>query len=266
MLNKKIAIIGTGQMGGALIEGLVTSGTSLRRNIMAADKDKTRLNRFAKKGIKITTDNLAAVKWADVIILSVKPQHLNEVLEEIRIVPSGFKLFISIAAGIKTKTIENRLGKVRVIRAMPNIPALIGEGMTVVSPGRFISPGDTKAALDILESVGEVMIMPEVKMDAVTALSGSGPAYFFYLMEALIGAGKRFGISDKDSLNLILQTAYGAAALAKKGNYTPDKLREMVTSKGGTTEAALKILKRYRTKDAIIKALASARRRAAELC
>lgn len=264
MLNKKIAIIGAGKMGGALIEGLLKAGHSCR-DIMAADKDKTKLNRFAKKRIKITTSNLAAVQWADVIVLSVKPYHLNEVLEEIKTLPSGFKLFISIAAGIETKNIETRLGKVRVIRAMPNIPATIGEGMTVVSPGRFTGLKDRKIALDILESVGQVMIMSETKMDAVTALSGSGPAYFFYLMEALIEVGKRFGISNKDSLNLVLQTAYGAAALAKKGNCTPAQLRAMVTSRGGTTEAALKILKRYKIKDAIIKALASARRRAAEI-
>ena len=268
MLNKKIAIIGAGKMGKALIRGLVCP-----KNIMVSDKDKSKLKSFAGKKIKTTTCNIKAVEWGEVIILSVKPKDMDDVLKGI--VSARFagpasalkrKLFISIAAGIKTSFIEKRLGHVPVIRVMPNTPALICEGMSAISPGRFAKSRDEHIAGAIFGSVGSVMKFPERDMDAVTALSGSGPAYFFFLMEALTLAGKRMGISNKDSLALTLQTALGAALLAKKSGIPPLKLREMVTSKGGTTEAALKILGSSRVKEAIIKAVIKAKKRSVELC
>ena len=252
-------------MGGALIEGMLKAGLVSPLNIIAADRDKTKLRTFARQKIKTTVDNVKAVKWGEVIILSVKPQHMNEVLTRINILPLKFKLFISIAAGIKTEILEKILGQVRVIRVMPNTPALIGEGMSIVSLGRYARPPDKKIALDIFSSIGQVIILPEKNMDAVTALSGSGPAYFFFLMEALMAAGKKMGLSARDSLALTLQVARGAALLAQKSGIPPTKLREMVTSPGGTTEAAFKILKRRRVKEAIIAALIAAKQRSREL-
>lgn len=265
MLNKKIAVIGAGKMGGALIEGILKAGLVSPRDIMAADRDKTKLRPLARKRVRITTDNLEAVKWGEVIILSVKPQHIDEVLSGINIPSSKFKLFISIAAGLKTGILEKRLGKVRSIRVMPNTPALIGEGMSVISLGRQVRPRDKKIALAIFGSVGQVMVLPEKKMDAVTALSGSGPAYFFFLMEALLSGGRRLGLSDNISLKLVLQVARGAALLARKSGIPPTKLREMVTSPGGTTEAAFKVLEKAGVKEAIIKALVAAEQRSREL-
>lgn len=272
MLSKKIAVIGAGKMGGALINGLLSAKLVASKNIIVCDKDKNKLKSFARKKIKTTASNIKAVERSDVIILSVKPKDMKCVLDEIALARNARcaaglkrKLFISIAAGIKTAFIENRLGKVPVIRVMPNIPALIGEGISAFSLGRFTASSDERIAGVIFRSVGVVMKLPEKNMDAVTALSGSGPAYFFFLMEALTLAGKKMGISAKDSLFLTLQTALGAGLLAKKSGIPPAKLREMVTSKGGTTEAAFKVFNNRKVKDAVIKAVIQAQKRSEAL-
>lgn len=279
MLKKKIAVIGAGKMGSAIIKGLIFRRAVSPGNIIACDRDNARLRPFARKGVKTTTCNIEAVKRGEVIIFSVKPGDMGEVLREIASArhtsplagqagPATAlkgRLFISIAAGITTSSIEEKLGKVPVIRAMPNTPALAAEAMSAISPGRYARPGDENIARTIFKSIGCVMKFPEKHMDAVTALSGSGPAYFFFLMEALIAAGKRLGISAADSLNLTLQTALGSAVLAKKSDIAPDKLIEMVTSKGGTTEAAFKILTQQRVRDTIIKAVLAAAKRSKKM-
>lgn len=265
MINKKIAIIGAGQMGGALINGLLSKKVVTPKNIVASDKDRARLRPLARKGVKTTADNIKAIERGEVIILSVKPKDINKVLKELAIVQLKNKLFISIVAGIKTNFIEKRLGKIPVIRAMPNTPALVGEGMSAIAPGKFVTSYHEHVAMAVFGSVGHVIKFPEKSMDAITALSGSGPAYFFFLMELLAKAGRKMGISAKDSLAITLQTALGAALLAKKRGIPPDKLREMVTSKGGTTEAAFKILGKAKVKEAIIKAVIRAEKRSREL-
>lgn len=270
MLNKKIAVIGAGKMGGALIKGLLSAGLVARRNILACDKDKERLMPLSRKGLRTTGDIIEAVRWGEVIILSVKPKDIDCVLREISSA-SGLatslkaRLFISIAAGIRTGLIEKKLGNVSVIRVMPNTPLLIGEGMSAISTGRFSQSKHEHIARAIFGSVGSVMKFPEKSMDAITALSGSGPAYFFFLMEVLALAGKKMGISADDSLVLTLQTAKGAALLAEKSGIPPARLREMVTSRGGTTEAAFKILESKKVKEAIIKAVLQAEKRSREL-
>lgn len=265
MVNKKVSIIGAGKMGGAIIKRVISARIINPGRVMAADKDKKRLACFSKMGIKTTCDNIKAVQWGDVVILAVKPADMDELLKEISVIDVKGKLFISIAAGIKTAFIEKRLGKTAVIRVMPNTPALVGEAASVFSSGLFASARDRDIARAIFASLGRIAELPEEYMDAVTALSGSGPAYFFYLMEALIDAGTRLGIPAKDSYNLVLQTSYGAACLARKTSIAPSLLREMVTSKRGTTEAAFKILKRARVKDTIIRAVIAAKERSEEL-
>jgi pyrroline-5-carboxylate reductase len=269
MLNKRVAIIGAGKMGRALIEGLISSRIILPKDILISDKLEVRLRPLSRKGIKTTTSNIEAVKVGKIVVLCVKPQDMREVLKEIAdsFQPSQLKnkLFISIAAGIKTDFIEKRLGRVPVIRVMPNTPALVREGTSVVSRGAYARSRHEDIARRVFESVGKVLKFPEKYMDAVTALSGSGPAYFFFLMEALIDAGKRLGIRERASAGLILQVAFGASVLAKESNLPPAKLRDMVTSKGGTTEAALKVLKYAKVKEAIIEAVIQAKKRSQQI-
>lgn len=265
MINKNIAIIGAGKMGTALIKGLLSARVIFQKNIIASDKDKSRLKAIAKSKVRTTVYNSIAVGWGDVIVISVKPKDIDIVLKEVAEVHLKNKLFISIAAGINTSFIEDKLGNVPVVRAMPNTPALVGEGMTAISLGRFARGMDSRIARAIFKSIGEVIEVPERYMDAVTALSGSGPAYFFFLMEILIEAGRKFGLSSRDILSLTIQTALGAARLARESNIHPVKLREMVTSPGGTTEAAFKVLKQDRVKDSILRAIVAAKKRSREL-
>ena len=268
MLNsKKVAIIGGGKMGCIIAEGLITHKIVLVKNITITDIDASRL-KFLRSSLKtnISSDNEKSAKEADIIILAVKPQNMSTTLQEINKSVNKSKVVISIAAGITTNSIEKSLNKgVRVIRVMPNTPALVGEGMAAVAAGRNTKAGDVKLARAIFDAVGVSVEVNEKLMDAVTGLSGSGPAYFFLIIESLIEAGMKTGLTRDLAKKLAVQTMLGAARLCIESDKEPAQLREMVTSPNGTTFAGLKVMEAHKIRDIMVATVKAATRRSKEL-
>jgi pyrroline-5-carboxylate reductase len=216
--------------------------------------------------LKVSHDNKSAVKDADIIILAVKPQNMAKTLQEISSAVDKSKLVISIAAGITTKFVEKSLSKgIRVVRVMPNTPALVGEGAAAVAAGCNAKAGDVKITRAIFNAVGMSVEVKEKLMDAVTGLSGSGPAYFFLIIEALMEAGLKTGLSRDLSKKLAVQTMLGAARLCLESDKEPAELREMVTSPNGTTFAGLKVMEDRKLRSVIIAAVEAAAKRSREL-
>ncbi|MEW6334986.1 MAG: pyrroline-5-carboxylate reductase [Thermodesulfobacteriota bacterium] len=264
--GKKVGVVGGGKMGGALIEGMIACGMVTASALTVSDTDEARLVELAKAyGVGVTADNRVAAGGADLVILSVKPQNMDQVLSGLAGAATS-ALFISIAAGITTAFIEERLGKsVRVVRVMPNLPALIGEGAAALAPGALATREDLELARAIFTSVGLAVEVEESLMDAVTGLSGSGPGYVFLIIEALTDAGVRMGLARDTALALSAQSLLGAAKLCLRGEKPPAELRAMVTSPGGTTLAGLKVLEDGNLRQMLISAVEAATRRAAEL-
>lgn len=243
MTDKKIGIIGCGNMGEALL-GRLEKVREKSTDLMVTDMDAARRDEIQERHkIMVGIDNNYLVKYSDIIIIAVKPKDFDGVLrQEICCGISPEKLVISLGAGITTKYIESIIGKkMPVVRAMPNMAAVIGEAITVISAGSSAKKEHMDLAREILEMVGDVLEMDEKHLDAVTAVSGSGPAYFFYLMESMIEAAEDLGIDKKHAEKLVYKTAIGSAALVHKLETHPETLRMRVTSKGGTTEAAFKV-------------------------
>lgn len=264
-----IGFIGSGNMAQALLEGVLKASLFAKENIWVSDVRPERLDELkAQYGVQTTMDNVELAKHADIVMLSVKPQVMASVLDGIAGKLKDGVLVISIAAGITTAAIKEKLGDVQVIRVMPNTPALVGAGAS----GLF-NAGASKAALlaamDICNSVGKAIVVEEeVLIDAVTAVSGSGPAYYFLLMEEMIKAGVALGLTEEDAKTLVLQTAKGAALLAEsahKQGEDPDVLRKKVTSPGGTTEAALNVFSQNGISETVHQALKAAFGRGQEL-
>ena len=265
----RIGFIGGGNMAEALIKGLTAANVYLPEDIIASDIRVERLeylrNQFV---IGVNEDNTAVAESVDVLVLSVKPQNMTDALESIKDAIKAETLVISIAAGIKVSKIADALGDVAIVRVMPNTPALIGEGASAL-----FANDKAKAMLDkamkIFSAVGKaVVVEDEGLIDAVTAVSGSGPAYYFLLMEEMIKAAGKLGLPDETAKELVLQTAKGAALLAAerdKQGETPAQLRKKVTSPGGTTEAALKIFSEGGLGELISKGIQRACQRSKEL-
>ena len=266
MITKKIGIIGCGNMGAALLERL-SKGPHKASSLSVSDSDAGRRELIQKKyNIIPQANNSAVVKDSDVIILAVKPKDFKDVLSEACSGLSKDKVIISVAAGITTEFIEGMAGKgIPVIRAMPNMAAVIGESMTAVSAGRSAGPGDMKLAKEIFSAIGDVVEIEEGLMAAVTAIAGSGPAYFFYIIEALTGAAEELGLDEETARRLVLKTALGSARLLEALKEEPACLRKRVTSKGGTTEAAIEIFEKKRLKSIIRDAARAACKRSKEL-
>jgi len=247
MSNQKIGIIGAGNMGEAIMKGLLTGPYAYKpKDIIISDVSKERLW-FLKKeyNVKTVSYNEEAVESSDIIILAVKPQNMAPVIFETRKFINPDKLVISIAAGIKTSFIEKHLlGKVPVIRVMPNMPALVQKGISAFCAGKHIKSAHKKTVMQILSNIGSVVEVREGQMDAVCAVSGSGPAYFLFLTEKLIDAGIKNGLSETIAVKLAIETAAGAAAIMSTVKEAPGILRSRVTSKGGTTEAAFKVFEK----------------------
>lgn len=258
--NKKICIIGGGKMGSALVDGLLAKKVVSASHIYVTDIDETRLTELEKKYSVITTkDNRQGVKETSISILAVKPQNMGEVLDEISDVVDDSKLFISIAAGIKIGFIESKLGKkARIIRTMPNTPLVVGEGMTALSAGENVSSDDLATARYIFDAVGETVIVKEELMDAVTGLSGSGPAYCFIIIEALADGGVQMGLPRDIAVKLAAQTMLGAASMVLKGDYHTGQLKDMVTSPGGTTIAGIRAMEEKGIRAALMAAVEAA--------
>lgn len=267
MLNKRIVFLGAGNMAEALIRGLVNSELVKRGNIVATDIRVERLNYIKKKfGTKVSSDNKKAILQGEIIILAVKPQQIKELLGEIGDSVKKEQLVISIAAGIPIRFIEKLFDeRVPVIRVMPNTPALVGEGASAITPGRYANKKHLELAKKIFSAVGYTVQLPEKLMNAVTALSGSGPAYIFYLAEILNEAAKKMNLPERIAQELVNQTILGAAKMLKVTGEFPQSLREKVTSPGGTTEAAIKYLQAKRFKQILVQAVLRACNRSREL-
>jgi pyrroline-5-carboxylate reductase len=240
-----IGFIGSGNMAEALIKGVIMAKVYKPQNVLISDIKQERLDFIAKKyGVTICKDNLTLAAKAETLVLSVKPQNMKDALESIKNSISKVKLVISIAAGIKVSKITSVLGNIAIVRVMPNTPALIGEGAAALFANEQAKTMLEKA-LKIFSSVGKAVVVDEEGLiDSVTALSGSGPAYFFLLMEEMIKAGVELGLPENTAKDLVLQTARGAGLLAceaDKNAESPAILRKKVTSPGGTTEAAIKV-------------------------
>ncbi len=268
LTNKKISIIGTGNMGQALVSGLVGSGSSKPKNIICTDVREAKLQSVEKQyGVHTTTNNLEAVTRAQIIIYAVKPQIMASVLNETAAKLDMSKLIISIAAGVPMEAIESFLNKkLRLIRVMPNIAAAVKEAATAVAAGKHASEEDIKLAMAIFESIGRCVFIPEnYLMDAITGLSGSGPAYIFLIVEALADAGVKVGLSRQEALFLSAQTVLGAAKMLIETQEHPGQLRDRVTSPGGTAIAGLATLEEGGLRTTLIHAVEVATNRSREL-
>lgn len=263
----QLAFIGAGQMTEALVKGILDAKVLRPEQIILSDIRSSRLSQLKESyGVRVTSSNLEAVKQASVALCAVKPQNMDEVLEEIRDCLSEDQLLISIVAGVTTESIYNHVKKkVPVVRVMPNNPALIGWGMAAVSGGEHATSENVKLVRKLLSSVGEVVELEEEYLNQVTALSGSGPAYFYFLVECLIEAGIESGLKPEIAEKLVTQTAAGAGVMLKKAGRSPMDLREMVTSPGGTTAAALKVFEEANFKEVVKEAVKAAVKRANEL-
>lgn len=266
-MSERIVFIGAGNMAEALVRGLVGPGGRSPGTLVVTDPRAERCAFFWERfGVRGLSDNAAAVQGADVVVLAVKPQVMGEVLGGLTSALPVQARLVSIAAGIRCATIEAVFAhQPSVVRVMPNTPALVGQGVSALCPGRWAREADLVQAEALLRPVGTVVRVEESQMDAVTALSGSGPAYVFYLMESMLRAAAELGLAPAVARQLVYQTVAGAAALAADSTEAPEVLRARVTSKGGTTAAAIGLMDERGVCDALAAAVRAAHRRAGEL-
>ncbi|MEV5569573.1 pyrroline-5-carboxylate reductase [Spirillospora sp. NPDC052269] len=260
-----IAILGAGKMGEALLSGVLRAGRRPAELRATARREERAALLRERYGVE-TVSNREAARTADVLILAVKPQDMGALLDEIGAhVPAG-TLVISMAAGITSGFVEDRLGEgVPVVRVMSNTPVHVDEAMSVISPGSHAGEDHLKLTEELLSPVGKVLRIPESLQDGATALSGSGPAYFFYLVEAMVDAGILLGMPRAAALEMVIQSAVGAAIMLRDSGEHPVLLREAVTSPGGTTIAAIRELERHGVRAAVLEAIEAARNRGREL-
>ncbi len=265
MSAEKIAFIGAGNMASSLVRGLLASGVSTTQ-LCASDPAAAQLAELAKTGISTTETNDKAIAGADVVVIAVKPQILCTVLTGLTTLQPG-QLLLSVAAGVPLASLAAwSCAAQPIIRCMPNTPALVGAGMTALYANAAVSSGQRAVADKIMAAAGKTLwVTDEDALDAVTAVSGSGPAYYFYLMEAMVEAAVELGLDRESATTLTLETAYGAALMARGSATAPAQLRENVTSPGGTTAAALSVFDAADTRQIIKNALHGAADRSREL-
>lgn len=275
----KIGFIGAGNMGVALIGAAIESDLYRPEDVYAFDVDPDRCKAIGQKtNIGLLTSSAELFSVCDIVVLAVKPQQmtsvLNEIAQDARFTKKNRTLLVSIAAGYPIQKIESILyaglddrqaSNMPIVRVMPNTPALVLAAMSGMSANRFATADDLKTARSILQAAGRVLEFKEDQLDAVTALSGSGPAYVFYLIEAMVEAGGNLGLDSEKAAVLTITTLKGAIKLLEKTGEAPEELRRKVTSPGGTTEAALRVLEAKDFKPAVVEAIAAAAQRAAEL-
>jgi pyrroline-5-carboxylate reductase len=260
-----IAVLGTGKIGEALLSGLLDAGRS-PDDLMFTERYPDRAAELEQTYRVRAVDTATAAGKADVLIVAVKPQDIDPLLAELAGLIRPSTLVVSLCAGLPTALYERRLPDgVPVVRVMPNTPMLVGEAMSAISAGRFAADAHLQLTEELLGSVGKVVRVPESQQDAVTALSGSGPAYFFYLVEAMIDAGIMLGLPRPMVTELITQSAVGAARMLRETGEHPVLLREAVTSPGGTTIMAIRELERHGVRAALLAAIEAARDRSIEL-
>ncbi len=262
--RRGLAVVGGGKIGEALLSGLVRRGGP--DGILVCERSPDRAAQLADRYAVGTVDLEEAAARARVLLLAVKPQDMDVLLGRLAELVDTGHLVVSVAAGVPTRRIEAALpDRVPVVRVMPNTPALVDEGMSVLSAGAHAGEGHLDEAEALLAAVGRVRRVPEDQQDAVTALSGSGPAYFFYLVEAMVDAGILLGLPRDLAADLIVQTALGAAVMMRDSGEHPVQLREAVTSPGGTTIAAVRELERHGVRAALLAAIEAAHARSVEL-
>jgi len=266
-VSSRVAILGTGRLGEALLRGFLSSGWRTSADVVVTARRPERLDELATThGVEALASNVDAVNGAQLVIAAVKPQDMAALLDEIRPAWNTTATLLSVAAAIPTAAVEARLPDgARVVRAMPNAPAMVHEGVAGLCRGRNAGDEDVALAVEALEHVGQVVLVPEEAMDAVTALSGSGPAYFALLAEAMIEAGLLLGLSREVSTKLVVQTMLGSALLLRDEKIHPVELREAVTSPGGTTTRAIRELERAGVRAAFLNAISAAMERSGEL-
>lgn len=260
-----VAILGAGKIGEALLSGLVSAGRSPDSLLFTERYEARSRELTARYGVR-ATDTRQAATDADVLVVAVKPQDIEPLLIDLAGAITPATLVVSLAAGLPTALYERHLpAGTRVVRVMPNTALLVGEAMSAISPGSHATDADLQVVEDLLSSVGKVVRVPEQQQDAVTALSGSGPAYFFFLVEAMIDAGILLGLPRTVSTDLIIQSAVGAATMLRDSGEHPVALREAVTSPGGTTIAAIRELEKHGVRAALLAAIEAAAIRSGEL-
>jgi pyrroline-5-carboxylate reductase len=268
-MSYELGIIGAGNMAEAIVRGVLHAGRLAADQVIAADTAPARRELFQNQlHIRAVEDNTEVARQSRVILLSVKPQQSQAALAGIGSVLAGDALVISIMAGISTRFIESSLGggkPWRIIRTMPNTPMLVGEGVVGLAAGRNATAEDVAHARHIFEAAADVVEVSEDKIDAVTAVSGSGPAYFFLLVEQMIDAGTQLGLTADQAKTLAVKTALGAATMMTNSTDSPQELRRKVTSPGGTTQAAITHMQSQNVPQAIIDAIKSAEKRSKEL-
>jgi pyrroline-5-carboxylate reductase len=267
MAGTRITILGAGRLGESLLRGLLSSGWRTADDLTVTARRGERIDELRERyGVAAGPDNAAAVAGAGLVVVAVKPQDMGTVLAEIAPAVTAEQTILSVAAGITTRSIEAHLpAGARVVRAMPNAGALVHEGIAGIARGANASDADLALAEDALGHLGAVVRVAEVDMDAVTALSGSGPAYFALLAEAMIEAGLLLGLSREVSTRLVVQTMFGSALLLRDEGIHPVELREAVTSPGGTTTRAIRELESSGVRAAFLKAIDAATERSREL-
>lgn len=263
--SRTVAILGVGVMGSTLLAGLLRSGRDAADLVITGRNAERARELAGAHGVRLMS-NVDAAVGADTLVLVVKPQDMGGLLAEISAHVRPGTLVVSLAAGITTAFLEERLPEgTAVVRVMPNTPALVDEGMAAISPGSHCDEGHLNEAEELLRSCGKVLRIPEKHLDAVTAISGSGPAYIFYVVEAMVEAGVLLGMPRATSTELVVQTLYGAATMLKETGQHPTVLREQVSSPGGTTMAALRQLDDHKVRAAFVTAMEAAAKRSKEL-
>jgi pyrroline-5-carboxylate reductase len=262
----KIGFIGAGKMGGAILKGLINSGFAKKEDIAVAELNPEIAEHISSEfGIKTHNDSNLLVKESDVIIICTKPFVIKEVLEGIKTSVDKSKLIISIAAGISTATIEGILGNIPVVRVMPNTPAFLGHGMSGLSKGSYASDEQLNFACEIFSKVGKAITIEENLIDALTGISGSGPAFFYLVIEALAKGGEELGLDPAVALELSAQTAIGSAHMIMETGKTPEVLRKEVTTPGGCTAVGLDVLAEAKVFDAFVETVKATAKKAEEL-
>jgi pyrroline-5-carboxylate reductase len=267
VIKEKIGVIGAGNMGGALLGGLIKANLTSADKVLVSDINTIHLDRMKEKwGVLTTTKNTEVVEFAEILLLCVKPQVLKSVLLEVKSLISPETLLISIAAGITTNTITNWIEQNNpIVRGMPNIAALVDESATAICLGKLANGNHAELAEKIFSAVGLVKEVDETQMDAITGLSGSGPAYIYMIIEALTDGGVKMGLSREIAFPLAIQTLLGSAKLVQETGEHPAVLRDQVTTPGGTAIAAIHDLENHGLRSMLISAVMTATQRSSEL-
>lgn len=266
-MDKKLGLIGCGNMGLSMVGGIVSSGLITSDNIMVADKYQPSLERAKETyGVKATTENTELSEYADIIILALKPDLYPIVIDEIKDCVKEDAIIVTIAAGKDLASTEEAFGKdVKVVRVMPNTPAMVGEGMAALSPNKHMTKEETAEIVQIFESFGEAEIVPESLMDVVTGVSGSGPAYVFMFIEAMADGGVVKGMPRNQAYKFAAQTVLGAAKMVMETGKHPGELKDMVSSPGGTTIAAVAKLEEQGLRNAVIEGVKACTEKSIEM-